>query len=220
MREIGRDEFRRLLEEGVQLVDVLPAEEYAEEHVAGAVSIPLDELGDRAVKELARDRPVVVYCFDSACDLSPRAARRLVSLGFTDVYDYVAGKADWAAAGLPTQGRGLAEPRLADVALPDVPRCRADEPLDDVAGRLGEWEVAVVVDEDDVVLGLLSRKRLDLDGDHVVEEVMREGPSTYRPNVPVTELAERFDAHGVHRALVTSSGGKLIGLVRREDLQP
>src|SRR5438128_1173912 len=36
--------------------------------------------------------------------MSPRAAARLASLGFTKVYDYVAGKADWGSAGLPLEG--------------------------------------------------------------------------------------------------------------------
>ena len=36
--------------------------------------------------------------------MSPRAACRLESLGFGEVYDYVAGKLDWMAAGLPTEG--------------------------------------------------------------------------------------------------------------------
>ncbi len=37
--------------------------------------------------------------------MSPRAAWRLESLGFTRVYDYVAGKVDWFAAGFPREGR-------------------------------------------------------------------------------------------------------------------
>lgn len=218
VREIGRDEVKLLVEEGAQLVDVLPAEEYAEEHLVGSVSIPLDELGDRAVKELELDRPVIVYCFDSACDLSPRAAWRLVSLGFTSVHDYVAGQADWAAAGFPTEGTALARPRLVDVALRDVPRCGLDETLADVSRRIGDWEVAVVVDDDGVVLGQVTPEVLGVGGDRTVEQVMKEGPVTYRPNVPVAELAQRFDEHHVHRALVTTSSGRLIGLVRRADL--
>ena len=62
---IGREEVQRLAsEERAQLVDVLPADEYADEHVAGAINIPLKELGARALRELERDRPVVVYCYD------------------------------------------------------------------------------------------------------------------------------------------------------------
>jgi len=62
---IDRDEVQRLLaEEDAQLVEVLPAKEYAEEHLAGAVNIPLKQLDERAPRELDRNRPVVVYCND------------------------------------------------------------------------------------------------------------------------------------------------------------
>ncbi|CAN5333640.1 hypothetical protein BH23ACT9_BH23ACT9_23380 [soil metagenome] len=49
------------------------------------------------------DTPVVVYCSNAECQNSPQAARRLVELGYTDVYDYGAGKQDWIDAGLPTE---------------------------------------------------------------------------------------------------------------------
>jgi CBS domain-containing protein len=86
----------------------------------------------------------------------------------------------------------------------------------DVVGRLGDWELAVVVDEQEVVVGIVRAD--DAAGDSIVEQVMKEGPSTYRPNVPVAELRERFDTHDIERALVTTAGGRLIGLVRRSDL--
>jgi rhodanese-related sulfurtransferase len=57
--------LKRLLDEGVQLVDVLPAEEYAEEHLPGAINIPLKELDAESVAELDRGTPVAVYCHDS-----------------------------------------------------------------------------------------------------------------------------------------------------------
>ncbi len=62
---IDRDEVKRLLaEEAAQLVEVLPAKEYGEEHITGAVNIPLKELDERAPRELDRDRPIIVYCND------------------------------------------------------------------------------------------------------------------------------------------------------------
>lgn len=63
MKQIGRDEVRRLAAEGAQIVEVLPRTEYEHEHLEGAVSIPLKELEER-VGELDRSRPVVVYCND------------------------------------------------------------------------------------------------------------------------------------------------------------
>ncbi len=61
---ILKDEVRKLLEEGAQLVEVLPREEYEEEHLPGAVSIPLKELDGKAAAGLDRDAPVIVYCHD------------------------------------------------------------------------------------------------------------------------------------------------------------
>jgi rhodanese-related sulfurtransferase len=58
-------ELRRLLDEGAQLVEVLPPEEYAQEHLPGAVNIPLKRLDAQSTAKLERARPVVVYCWDS-----------------------------------------------------------------------------------------------------------------------------------------------------------
>ena len=62
---IFRDGVRRLVqEEGAQLVDVLPREEYEEEHLPGAINIPLKELDREMIARLNRDAPVIVYCHD------------------------------------------------------------------------------------------------------------------------------------------------------------
>ena len=61
---IFRDEVRALLGEGAQLVDALPREEYEDEHLPGAISIPLKELNRQATAQLKRDAPVIVYCHD------------------------------------------------------------------------------------------------------------------------------------------------------------
>jgi rhodanese-related sulfurtransferase len=51
-------------DEGAQLVDVLPREEYEEEHLPGAISIPLKELDRETIARFNRDAPVIVYCRD------------------------------------------------------------------------------------------------------------------------------------------------------------
>ena len=55
-----------MVEAGAQLVEVLPEEEYVEDHLPGAISIPLRHLGDEASTRLDRNRPVIVYCWDTA----------------------------------------------------------------------------------------------------------------------------------------------------------
>jgi rhodanese-related sulfurtransferase len=64
-QDIGRREVQLLLDEGAQLVEVLPREEHEEEHLPEAVSIPLPRIDD-APKLLDPSRPVIVYCWDSA----------------------------------------------------------------------------------------------------------------------------------------------------------
>ena len=58
-------ELRELLErDTTQLVEVLPEAEYTDEHLPGAVSIPLKTLDATTTAELDKGNPVVVYCWD------------------------------------------------------------------------------------------------------------------------------------------------------------
>ncbi len=61
---IDRDELRRLTDQGAQLVEVLPADEYEWAHLPGAVNLPLKEL-DGGMARLDRSQPVIVYCHDT-----------------------------------------------------------------------------------------------------------------------------------------------------------
>ena len=65
-QEIDRERVRRLMEQGAQIVDVLPAREYGEEHLPGAINLPLRRIESEASQVLDRSRPVIVYCADSA----------------------------------------------------------------------------------------------------------------------------------------------------------
>ena len=62
---IDRQQVEQLLREGAQLVEVLPQAEYEDEHLPGAINIPLKELDSDRVAALDRARPVIVYCYDS-----------------------------------------------------------------------------------------------------------------------------------------------------------
>ena len=62
---IDIDALRSLLDRGdVQLVEVLPAEEYEEEHLPGAINLPLKKLNADSARALDRGTAVVVYCWD------------------------------------------------------------------------------------------------------------------------------------------------------------
>src|SRR4029079_13842443 len=100
-RSIDRDEVRRLMEQGAQIVDVLPAPEYAEDHLPGAVNLPLRKIEAEALRVLDPSRALLVYCPGLGGALNRRASCRLETLGFTEVYDYWTGILDWKTAGLP-----------------------------------------------------------------------------------------------------------------------
>ncbi|HEX9376265.1 MAG TPA: CBS domain-containing protein [Actinomycetota bacterium] len=150
--------------------------------------------------------------------MSPRAAWRLEVFGFTEVYDYVGGKQDWMAAGLPFEGTRADLPTAGTVARADVPTCRLDERLGDVRDRVDEagWDLCVAVNEHRVVLGLLKQQQLDGDRDALIDDAMRS-PSTFRPHVGIVEMADVMTEHDMSTATVTTSDGVLVGVLRRED---
>jgi Mg/Co/Ni transporter MgtE len=151
--------------------------------------------------------------------MSPRAAWRLESLGFGAVHDYVAGKLDWMAAGLPTEGTNAQHPRAGDIARKDVPTARLDERLGEVRERVRAvgWDAVVVTNSERVVLGLLRSKELDKDPNLRMEQGMRPGPSTYRPYVSIQEMAKTMTEHKLESSPVTTSDGRLVGLLLQKD---
>jgi CBS domain-containing protein len=136
------------------------------------------------------------------------------------VYDYRTGKQDWMGAGLPTEGTNTQRPRLVDVVRRDVPTCSLGERLGDVRDRVAAagWDACVVVSRERVVLGLLRAKELQADPELPVERAMRPGPSTYRPFVSVAEMRRTMIERNLANSPVTTSDGKLVGLVRRRDV--
>ena len=64
-RAVLYEQAQELIDGGAQLVEVLPEEEYREAHLPGAVNIPLKRLDAETAAALDRQRPVVVYCWDS-----------------------------------------------------------------------------------------------------------------------------------------------------------
>jgi rhodanese-related sulfurtransferase len=56
--------LRQLLDEGAELVEVLPPEEYVEEHLPGAINIPLKTLDADTTAGLDKTKAIVVYCWD------------------------------------------------------------------------------------------------------------------------------------------------------------
>ena len=105
MQTISREQLRQMLDDNRKLVliETLPEESFRKEHLPGAVNVPVDDPKfEKKVHDAIpeKDSDVVVYCADKACPASPKAAHKLEQLGFTSVFDYENGKADWKDAGL------------------------------------------------------------------------------------------------------------------------
>jgi rhodanese-related sulfurtransferase len=62
--DVDRDQVRQLVRDGATLVEVLPARGYEDEHISGAINIPLAVLDEQAPKQLSRDEAIIVYCYD------------------------------------------------------------------------------------------------------------------------------------------------------------
>jgi len=218
-KTVDTDEVRALVERGAQLIEVLPESSWQREHLPGASNIPLTQLRPDALRALDPGAPTVVYCYDHECDLSPRAAARLEALGFTDVYDYVSSKTAWLGAGLPSEGDvGLAE-RAGGRARP-VPTCGPTATIGDIAGDLTAdgTDVVVVVNADGIVLGAVHPNAASLPPSTPVLTAADPGPASVRPSITREELARSMDDAGQHHVLVSTSHGRLLGIVHRADL--
>ena len=210
---------KELLERGAQLVEVLPYEEYQELHLPGAVHIPLKELDAEHARLLDRDRPVIVYCWDALCDMSPRAAARLEQLRF-DVYDYALSKVDWMAHGLAMEGTAAQRPTALSFVREDVAICGLADRVEAIRQRIdaSPYGFALVL-ADRVVLGRIRRSRVDeAPNDASADMLMEPGPSTTRPHTDPAELEKQFERSGTSSAILTTPEGELMGVVRRSDL--
>jgi CBS domain-containing protein len=142
-------------------------------------------------------------------------------MGFGKVYDYTAGKKSWGSYGLPHEGTNVPERSAGDVAHRDVPTCTLDDNLAEVRSgvRAAGWDTCIVVNEQRVVLGRLSRKAIASDSEESVAQSMTPGPSTVRPSIGADALLERMRTRNATSFLVTTPDGRLVGLALRSDLE-
>ncbi|MCH7983830.1 MAG: CBS domain-containing protein [Chloroflexi bacterium] len=151
--------------------------------------------------------------------MSPRAAWRLETLGFARVYDYVAGKKDWSAAGLPLEGETASMPRAGDAVRGGDVICRLDETLGQVQSRVkaADTNVCIVTTDDGIVLGRIRGRALRGDPESTAEQAMRPGPSTIRPDNNLAEVVAYYGESGLKTVLVTDQDGRLIGTLYIDD---
>ena len=75
-----------------------------------------------------------------------------------------------------------------------------------------------MVNAERVVFGLLRAKELAGDGDRLISEAMRPGPSTFRPYVLAEEMAKTMVNHKLESSPITTSDGRLVGLLLQKDV--
>ena len=102
---ISAEELKKRLDSRQKpvVVEVLGKEEFEKGHIPGAINIPVDELQERAEKELARNSEIVVYCSSFSCHASGNAAHLLRHMGYENVKEFSGGKRAWVLAGFPLE---------------------------------------------------------------------------------------------------------------------
>lgn len=214
--EIRRKDVKTLVAQGrVQLVEVLPAAEFKKEHLPQAINIPLTSLTAEVTKTLRKDIAVIVYCADYQCDLSARAAWRLESMGFQEVYRYTPGKADWLAAGWQTEGTQAKKTRIRQMINKEVPTCSLRERFEDVKSRRRpNQDLCVVINDRNIVLGVIQGETWDASSQSRVADVMQPGPRTLRPDLDPKDAQRMLRHYDSPVAIVTTSDGELLGIIR------
>ena len=153
--------------------------------------------------------------------MSPRAACQLEQLGFTQVYDYVLGIADWKAAGRPTDETETSVQRVADATRPDVPTCAPGESLETVWSRTDTagWDECLVIECDGLVVGRLRGEAWTKNRELLAGDVMESGPTTVRANGLLAPLVERMQKRDTKMVTVTTPQGHLIGVLIRQEAE-
>ena len=154
--------------------------------------------------------------------MSPRAAWQLEALGFEQVHDYVGGKADWLAHGLPREGERAKMPYVGDLVDTDPPTCALGDSVEAARAALerSRYGFCLVVNDHRIVLGRVRRRAIrDAEATATAESVMEPGPSTVRFNTPAHDLVERLARSELKTAVVTTPAGRLVGVFDRAHVE-
>lgn len=140
-------------------------------------------------------------------------------MGFKEVYDYAPGKVDWMACALPVEGRPEGKIFLVDFVRQDVATCSLKDRVEEVKNKIRGANQCVAVNRANVVLGVVDKEAWSQNGKKTVEEAMHLAPTTFRPNTPVDQAAAFMSQNDLAEILVTTSEGKLLGIVDRQTIE-
>jgi CBS-domain-containing membrane protein len=98
-----------------------------------------------------------------------------------------------------------------------VPTCSLRERVGEIRDRVetAGWDECLAVNEQRVVLGRLRGAALEAPAETIAEKVMESGPTTTRPDEPLTTLVPRLRDKRVERIIVTTPDGRLVGIAER-----
>lgn len=119
------------------------------------------------------------------------------------------------------EGEFASIPKAIDLVRRDVPTCHLEDHVGEVYKRCQDvgWQVCLVVNEVNIVLGRVRREAWQADPETPVEQVMENGPTTFRPDNFLEPLTKRMREKKVGSVIITNSDGVLIGLLYRKDAE-
>jgi len=135
-------------------------------------------------------------------------------MGFQEVYRYTPGKEDWIASGFETEGANTTKPRLRQHLKTNVQTCLLRDRMQDVQNRRGSNDMCVVVNDRNIVMGVIEGEAWNANPLSRASEAMNPGPRTFRPNGDPKEILKELRKDEVDNAIVTSSDGELMGVLR------
>ncbi len=100
------------------VVNVLDPELYNDAHIKGSINVPFDKVEDY-LKNTAHDTELVFYCANYACSASGAAAEQAKAAGFSKVWAYEGGMAEWISLGYPYEGPAKEEYIKSENKKPD-----------------------------------------------------------------------------------------------------
>lgn len=104
-KAITLEQAFKLYKQGIVFIDARESEEYSDDHIKNAVSIPFYEYDDNAFKlnSIKKEQPIVVYCAGTDCDLSILLGDQLFEMGYKKTYIFFGGWSEWLDAKYPTE---------------------------------------------------------------------------------------------------------------------
>ena len=104
-KAIKLDQAYVLFNKGVTFIDARDESDYLAGHITNSINIPFDDFDnhERKLDKISVDKPLVLYCAGTDCDLSILLGNLLFEMGYKQVYVFFGGWLDWMNANYPVE---------------------------------------------------------------------------------------------------------------------